>query len=269
MSTEQNFAQDIFATKRGGVDVRGAVWQIPHDQKKAKGGEDTYILTSDVRFFGVFDGVGGWAESGVDPRLYALALAKSCAEEAAVNQAETDPVNWLSAAYDRVRALRVIGSCTATVAILDDAGMLRVAHLGDSGLLVVRNGSTVLRTVEQQHVFNMPFQLGTESRDRPQDSRIYEIQLQRGDLVLLGSDGLLDNVDDARILETLKQNARAQPQTQARAVAQVAYDISKDRRAITPFARNALAQLGERWIGGKEDDITSLVVHYGRDYASL
>jgi protein phosphatase PTC7 len=97
----------------------------------------------------------------------------------------------------------------------------------------------------------------------------YELQLQPGDLVLLGSDGLFDNIDDERILETLKQNARAQPQTQARAVAQAAYEVSKDRRAITPFARNALAQLGERWIGGKEDDITVLIVHYGRDYASL
>jgi hypothetical protein len=50
MTELQNFTHDIFATKRGGVDVRGAVWQIPHDQKRAKGGEDTYVLTSDVTF---------------------------------------------------------------------------------------------------------------------------------------------------------------------------------------------------------------------------
>jgi protein phosphatase PTC7 len=141
-----------------------------------------YLLYK-LRVFGVFDGVGGWAESGIDPRQYAYALARSCAEEAAAIEAtpqkdQTDPVRLLTSAYNRVRTLRVIGSATATLAVVNDSGLLKVAHLGDSGLLVVRNSSTPLRTVEQQHVFNMPFQLGTESGDKPEDSKRYELSLK-------------------------------------------------------------------------------------------
>lgn len=239
-----------------------------------------------MRVFGVFDGVGGWAEAGIDPRRYALALASACLDEAnkassdstnssesssASTSATLDPVALLSAAYTRVSAQRVVGSCTATIATLDPtSGILRVAHLGDSGLMVVSRDSQLrLRTTEQQHVFNMPFQLGSQSSDRPTHARRYELKLQRGDTVLLATDGVFDNVDDATIMETLAKNARAPPQTQARAVAAVAYSVSKDTRAWTPFGKNALKATGQRWLGGKEDDVTVVVVHYGHEYASL
>ena len=34
------------------------------------------------------------------------------------------------------------------------------ANLGDSGFLLIRDGEVVHRSVEQQHYFNTPFQLG-------------------------------------------------------------------------------------------------------------
>ena len=115
----------------------------------------------------------------------------------------------------------------------------------------------------------MPFQLGVQSADRPTDARRYELQLQRGDTVLLGSDGVFDNVEDAAIVGALSATARSPPQTQARAVAHAAYTVSKDARAWTPFGKHALKTTGQRWLGGKEDDVTVLVLHFGHDYASL
>jgi protein phosphatase PTC7 len=47
---------------------------IPHYKKKAKGGEDAAVLTD--RLLALADGVGGWAESGIDPAIFARNLCK-------------------------------------------------------------------------------------------------------------------------------------------------------------------------------------------------
>jgi len=61
---------------------------IPHPQKVHKGGEDAYFankkyvnrfLTNFLNKFSVLavaDGVGGWAEYGVDPALYSKELCR-------------------------------------------------------------------------------------------------------------------------------------------------------------------------------------------------
>lgn len=41
---------------------------IPHYEKRHKGGEDAYV--SNERLLVVADGVGGWAEVGIDPGLF-------------------------------------------------------------------------------------------------------------------------------------------------------------------------------------------------------
>ena len=40
---------------------------VPHPDKADKGGEDACFVLRDQGAFGVMDGVGGWAEEGVDP----------------------------------------------------------------------------------------------------------------------------------------------------------------------------------------------------------
>jgi protein phosphatase PTC7 len=44
----------------------------PHHQKKHKGGEDACALADNM--LAVADGVGGWAESGIDPAIYSKRL---------------------------------------------------------------------------------------------------------------------------------------------------------------------------------------------------
>ncbi len=41
---------------------------IPHDDKRDTGGEDAYILNPTL--IGVADGVGGWANQGIDSGLF-------------------------------------------------------------------------------------------------------------------------------------------------------------------------------------------------------
>jgi len=72
---------------------------------------------------------------------------------------------------------------------------LHIANLGDCCLLLIRDGQVVFRTSEMQHAFNFPLQLGTHSRDEPmKDARRYDVGVDRGDVVILGSDGLMDNL---------------------------------------------------------------------------
>lgn len=57
---------------------------IPHPEKAHKGGEDACFTTSQV--VGLADGVGGWAEHGVDPGLYSKKLMRSAQEGESTSQ---------------------------------------------------------------------------------------------------------------------------------------------------------------------------------------
>ena len=46
----------------------------PHPEKRYKGGEDAAAFTD--RMISTADGVGGWAESGIDPALYSKGLCE-------------------------------------------------------------------------------------------------------------------------------------------------------------------------------------------------
>lgn len=94
----------------------------------------------------------------------------------------------------------LVGSTTACLAVLRD-DELRIANLGDCGVLVVRGQGIIFRTAEQQHSFNFPFQLGTGSKDSPSDAETFTVKVKEGDIVIVASDGLFDNLFDDEILE--------------------------------------------------------------------
>jgi protein phosphatase PTC7 len=75
--------------------------------------------------------------------------------------------------------------------------------VGDCGVRIVRQGRVVFQTAPQQHDFNLPYQLSHPrmfpQTDTADNADVYSPQVQRGDIVLLGSDGLLDNVWDVEL----------------------------------------------------------------------
>ena len=50
------------------------VTNIPHFEKKATGGEDAWVAQKDLLV--VADGVGGWAEQGIDSGLFSKQLCR-------------------------------------------------------------------------------------------------------------------------------------------------------------------------------------------------
>ena len=77
--------------------------------------------------------------------------------------------------------------------------------------------------------------------------------------ILLGSDGLFDNVYDEEIVDICKNDPSEDPQKIADSIAQLASKFANHRTRLSPFAKAAQQQGHLFFIGGKLDDITVLV----------
>lgn len=131
---------------------------LAHPEKDT--GEDAFFVEGTS--IGVFDGVSGASETrGVDPRLYSQRLA---AETCRLVK-EYGPASVVKAAIEASLQNDEIGASTACVIGMDKIGRLFGVNLGDSGVRLVRDSKLIFRTKEQQHFFNCPYQLGTDSED--------------------------------------------------------------------------------------------------------
>lgn len=222
---------------------------------------------------GVADGVGGWRSYGVDPSLFPQSLMAVC--ERLVREGHfvsQQPVNILSSSYQEIQQDKIplIGSCTACiVAFHREDHTIHTANLGDSGFLVIRGGKVVHRSEEQQHYFNTPFQLavaptvleGMVLSDSPESAQTSSFAVQAGDIILLGTDGLFDNMKEEMILQhisKMKDNQFEDIQEVANSLVIEAHNLAFDPTYLSPFAVNAAAN-GFNVIGGKPDDVTVLI----------
>jgi len=234
-------------------------------REKSKGNADV---------IGVADGVGGWRAYGVDPGLFSNNLMRNC--ERLVHAGffvSHQPKSLLEQGFREMQENKqqIIGSSTACLMMLSHHDLkLYTTNIGDSGFLVVREGEVVHRSHEQQHYFNTPFQLSlppTELQsevlaDRPESADQYEFSVEDGDVILLATDGLFDNVPDKLLVAemTVVQHCKDEVKLQqtANSIALMARNLSKDPKFLSPFAINALAA-GIETEGGKPDDITVLL----------
>lgn len=133
---------------------------LAHPEKNT--GEDAFFIEGNSA--GVFDGVSGASETrGVDPRLYSQTLAALTQTNV---RAYGGAQGVVRAAIDAADANTQIGASTASVIGMDEFGRLFGINLGDSGVRIIRGQKMIWRTREQQHFFNCPYQLGTDSEDR-------------------------------------------------------------------------------------------------------
>ncbi|RKP09704.1 phosphatase 2C-like domain-containing protein [Thamnocephalis sphaerospora] len=221
---------------------------------------------------------------------------------------EIDTQRMLQGAYDSIlkQRPRVAGSSTACLlAMSHRTGVLDTAMLGDSGYLILRDGLIYHRSPVQQHRFNYPYQLSVglasshdpaakstitasavppESGSKPEssglgggqitpvDAIVDHHQLQDGDIILLATDGLLDNLYDHEMLQLIdsEQSLLTSPRMWnaeledslcrvAWRLVQAAWSHSRNPRRLSPWAQAARA-LGEGYpLGGKPDDITAML----------
>ncbi|PAV62079.1 hypothetical protein WR25_07485 isoform B [Diploscapter pachys] len=177
-------------------------------------GDDACFISRFKNTFvvGVADGVGGWRKYGIDPSAFSRRLMKEC--EARVTIGEFDPKRpelLLDKAFKATaESPRPIGSSTACVLVVHQDSLYS-ANLGDSGFMVVRKGKVVAKSQEQVHYFNAPFQLtqppeGFEGfiGDKPDMADTGNLPVEKGDIILLATDGLWDNLSEHLVLDQLK-----------------------------------------------------------------
>lgn len=235
---------------------------IPHPEKAHKGGEDASFFSASL--LTVADGVGGWADQGVDPALYSRSIIK--AVSTTFNAAQEKYIkNLKDLVVVSAGQVKVLGSSTLVVAALDPQGTLRTANIGDSGYLIVRptgedKFELIFESKEQTHGFNFPFQIGS-SGDSPASAELNSHELEKGDIVVLGTDGVFDNIDKKEvkaIIEEQVAGGELNPIKIANKIGEKAFKASLDQNHMSPFAK-AAKRYGYRFIGGKSDDITIIV----------
>lgn len=240
-------------------------------------------------------------------------LNQKCKTEQKQKKPIMTPAELMGKAYERLKDDNVIGSSTACVALFDGLRhQLHFSNLGDSGIIVLRHiDSNVAGTlkrdrttprhqrqsdlrvafVSQQQLksFNHPYQLGWTGEDiniedtsfkNACESCTTSIHIRPGDLIIMATDGLFDNVelDDINkiALEWEKKhnfvrNGDVCQTTMALESSKAVQDLSKtlverarenslDNTTDSPFAMLA-KENDVMWSGGMPDDSTVIVMH--------
>lgn len=234
-------------------------------------GDDAWFISRFKNTFvvGVADGVGGWRKYGIDPSAFSRRLMKEC--EKRVQKGDFDPQkpeSLLDYAFRAsAEAPRPVGSSTACVLVVHQE-KLYSANLGDSGFMVVRNGKIVSKSREQVHYFNAPFQLTLPPEgyqgfigDKADMADKDEMAVKKGDIILLATDGVWDNLSEQQVLDQLKalDAGKSNVQEVCNALALTARRLAFDSKHNSPFAMKA-REHGFLAPGGKPDDITLVLL---------
>ena len=239
------------------VSWAGAI--IANDSKVADGGDDAIILDPDFNVVGVADGVGSWRAEGILPVGYARSILMKSVE--LVHLGKTGLRDLLTQAYRMTEKEGVPGS--TTVDLVRIVGhQAKGIHLGDSGVMIIRKDQVVFQTNPLQSRFNYPYQLGA-GHQTPADADLWQFGLKPNDWIIVGSDGLFDNLYPKEIVEILETAVNSTNATDE--LLRGAYIASKDIKRWSPFAQNKYAATDYtdfdpiEFLGGKPDDISCIV----------
>ena len=142
--------------------------------------------------------------------------------DTAATSSEPNPVEYLQKAYEQTKTAtsspsKWNGTTTACAALLHystkepGTPLLYVTNLGDSQCLVMRpkDQSIIYKTSEQWHWFDCPRQLGTNSPDTPIANAVMDrIAIEENDVVLAMSDGVVDNLWEHEVLDSVVESIR-------------------------------------------------------------
>jgi len=262
--------------------VMGA-WQIPHPKAARVGGYESFFMSDGG------DGAGVFEIADVNPRFCGNPRAVAdAAAQAGKSACDRDKFSAHDRPTDRASVALKMGnqatgsccSCAAIVASLDSrTGELGAAKFAGPGCWQFRKGHAlsnptraVGRTGERDSLSDHPSH--RTGRERLQT---HKFELQEGDLIVLASDGVWDNLLDQEICglvdwtispleaqQVYRESTGAlrgggshctDPVDVAAALAHAAHCRARDNSAQTPFSDRA-REYGVYHSGGRMDDIT-------------
>lgn len=171
-----------------------------------------------------------------------------------------------------------IGEASVTVAHISDSMVLTVAGIGNVAVFILRPGGVGIAWempgvyhrrrsmpaatdgagAEQWHNQFVPYTLG-KNGDGLDAAEVFSAQLRVGDIVVMATDGVTDNLDNGGIADVILTNKLQGPKVQQ--VVQVA-ELLGLGLAATPFSRKAM-QAGLLIQGGRQDDGSALIMSVG------
>lgn len=287
----RNFHFNRFLSQSSDVDcVEGHIpMPLIPTQKDALGvlrgitnGDDAVV--SSPYYIGVADGVGAWntrpqGHAALWSRLilhfWALEVEQQVLRFNSSSYEDNSllsPISALQASYKTTTAITkpspFLGTTTACLALLLPPNTLLLTNVGDSQAFVFRpsEGKFIARTEEQWHWFDCPRQLGTNSPDTPEGvGKVVDVQVEEGDLVLVATDGLMDNLWETEVVQELTQwvEAGEGEEQMAEKLVQKAKSVAGDPWGLSPYMERAVEQ-GLGIEGGKWDDISVVVAQCRR-----
>jgi protein phosphatase PTC7 len=286
-------------------------------RSRPSSGEDAFFVAkvgsgsgsqSNATAFGILDGVGGWASHGIDPADFSHGLSSHMAKIALKwKDGDLKPKELLRIGYRTTIADPSIsaGGTTACVAVASREGRMQIANLGDSGFIQLRAGAVHHYSNPQTHAFNTPYQLsitpphilaqaeifgGIPLNDAPDKADLQDHMLRHGDVLILATDGVWDNLNSQEVLNIVSNEMRARGAWQkdeeqgfvvtekivsltrpsqrktlqgriAAAIVAEAKTASHNEKRDGPFAKETRKFYpNDPYHGGKVDDISVLVV---------
>ena len=207
--------------------------------RKRKVNQDSFLMEPGSRLFVVADGMGGHAGGETASRVavttieqeMATARARSKGAFDAPGPLENTPLAGVlrdvvesvcAAVFHAGKANPELeGMGTTSIALLCHAGYAVAGHVGDSRLYIARNGQ--LQQLSEDHsLVNEQVKAGLITVEQARHSRfkniitrsvgfeedvlvdVFGVRLERGDKLLLCSDGLSNMVEDDELLEALR-----------------------------------------------------------------
>lgn len=219
-------------------------YQKTHPSKAVHGHRDADATLCSPMLVGIADGVSQIEEFGIDASELPNELLNAV-EELAVSQLlpgqETDeylgPITMVKDAYESTEAM---GSTTLLTAVMDNSTkihgklhpMIAVCSIGDCEIVILRRGSDgrlmVVFHTEMQRIdgnAQSPLQLArvddTVDPDFDEDiaieviergSAVHCVSAFEGDIVILGSDGVFDNLFVDEVVQICQEEIPSNPQ---------------------------------------------------------
>ena len=91
-----------------------------------------------------------------------------------------------------------------------------------------------------EHEFGRPYQLGHHANSsRVEDADLVSFYVSPGDIIVMGSDGLLDNLSEHEIMLALNQLQAegSGPSAMVQTLLKMAFESSLDKKKVTPYSQ--------------------------------
>lgn len=238
--------------------------------------EDAYFCTDQL--LGVADGIGSLKRDfGISSKDFSNELMRNCEKFAKIQLIQKKTLNCkeiVGKAYD---SMENGGSCTFLLAGIVGR-QLNVLNLGDCGAILLRYGDgcrIVMQTTAKIHKFNTPYQITKKfsqgqmavgkgkdliNSDNVSDADEFMVAAMPGDYLIVGTDGLWDNIYPEEIQKIIDQYKNSPVSKIATLITKLAKIRSLGTKK-TPFSANLHNYLPQTQtiMGGKIDDITVIV----------